>query len=97
MAVIRTGRLALLAAVDEIRSLAPRRVHVTFAGPVPYSPGSLPDGFVTLDIQPQHWSLDAQGPLGPLVAALATLPVQDIDVREPRLEDILIPYYRGGA
>ncbi len=29
------------------------------------------------------------------MARLATLPVEDLDVREPRLEDIVVRYYRG--
>jgi ABC-2 type transport system ATP-binding protein len=97
VAVLRAGRLALVAAVDEMRSLAPRRVRVTFAGNVSFEAGALPAAFTVIDIQPAQWSLHAQGPLGPLVTSLAGLPVRDIEVHEPRLEDILIRYYRGGS
>ncbi|MBE3096015.1 MAG: ABC transporter ATP-binding protein [Planctomycetes bacterium] len=97
VAVLRTGRLALVAAVDEIRSLAPRRVRVTFGGDVPFEPGLLPAAFTVIEIQPTRWSLNAQGPLGPLVTSLAGLPVEDIEVHEPRLEDILIRYYRDSS
>jgi hypothetical protein len=33
--------------------------------------------------------------MGTVVEALAGLPVADLEVREPRLEDVVITYYRG--
>ena len=35
------------------------------------------------------------GPLGPLVALLATRPVVDLDVQMPHLEEVLKRYYAG--
>jgi hypothetical protein len=35
-----------------------------------------------------------RGSTGPVVESLAGLPVADLDVREPRLEDVVIQYYR---
>jgi hypothetical protein len=43
------------------------------------------------------WSLWVYGPLGPLLQALAGLPVKDLRVDEPHLEDVLKRYYRKGA
>ena len=39
----------------------------------------------------------ARGALGPLIDALAGLPVRDLEVEKPRLEDVLISYYREGT
>ncbi len=41
-------------------------------------------------------TLDATGALGPLVQALAGLPVADLEVQAPHLEDVLVRYYREG-
>ena len=94
VAVLRGGRLALVSAVDEIRRLAPRRVNVSFDADVRAAETALPAGVSVVDTQPRLWTLHARGALGPLVRVLAGLPVKDIDVREPKLEDILIRYYR---
>ncbi len=92
--VLRAGRLALLAGVDEIRQLAPRRVRVVFEGPVPFRPRLLPAPFEVVDAQPDAWRLEVRGPLGPLIDALRPYAVRDIEVHEARLEDIIVKYYR---
>jgi beta-exotoxin I transport system ATP-binding protein len=94
VAVLRTGRLALLDGVDEIRQLAPRRVRVVFGGSVPFRPDLLPPAFEAVDIQPDAWCLHARGPLGPLLEKLRPYAVRDIEVHEARLEDIIMKYYR---
>jgi len=96
VAVLRAGRLALLASIDGLRALAPRRVTITFSADVP-RPGTLGEGVTVQAAGSRSWCLDVRGPLGPVVARLATLPVEDLDVREPRLEDIVVRYYRGEA
>ena len=35
--------------------------------------------------------------MGPLLTVLAGLPVKDIEIEEPSLEDVVIRYYREGA
>jgi ABC-2 type transport system ATP-binding protein len=94
VAVLRAGRLALVADVDEVRQLAPRRVRVTFATAVAFQSGLLPAPFEVVDIQPASWQLQVRGPLGPLVDALRAFPVRDLEVHEARLEDIIMKYYR---
>jgi hypothetical protein len=46
---------------------------------------------------PSHWVLDVRGPLGPLVGALAPLPVDDLVVDPFRLEDYIAQFYAGEA
>jgi hypothetical protein len=41
----------------------------------------------------QCWVLDVTGPAGPLVAALASLPVDDMDVEPFKLEDHMLKLY----
>jgi len=93
IAVLRKGELKLLATVDEIRKLAARRVRVFFAEEVKLQP-FFPDGVEPVEFTPKEWSLRVEGLLGPLLDVLAGLPVTDLEVQEPRLEDVLIKYYK---
>jgi len=97
VAVLRTGELVLAAAVEDVRRLAPRTVRVLFSRPVGPPAGSWLAGVQVVALAPDRWDLRTQGPMGSLVSALAGLPVADLQVREPRLEDVLIGYYRGPA
>ena len=92
VAVLRSGRLALLASIEELRALAPRRVRVRFADVVA-PPCELEDGLRLEGADARCWRLEIRGPLGPLMTKLAGLPVADLDIREPRLEDIVVQYY----
>jgi len=96
--VLRKGELALIASVEEVRHLAPRRVQVIFAGDVP-PPGSSPlaPGAELRSVQPRCWSFSVRGPLGPLLRRVSSMPVADLKVEEPRLEDVVIDYYRETA
>jgi ABC-2 type transport system ATP-binding protein len=96
VAVLRKGELTLLATVEEIRKLAPRRVRVFFAQDVKLSQ-TLPPGHEIVEVNPRVWSLRVEGLLGPLLNLLAMLPVNDIEVEEPRLEDVLVKYYQEGS
>jgi ABC-2 type transport system ATP-binding protein len=95
VALLRKGELALSATVEEIRKLAARRVRVFFAEEVRLDP-VFPPGHQIVSLEPRLWSLRVEGLLGPLLGLLATLPVTDIEVEEPRLEDVLIKYYQRG-
>jgi len=93
--LLRAGRLVLVSTVDEIRRLAPRRVRVVCGADVAAERLAAPAGCETIEIGPRAWTLAALGPLGPLVEAVAGLPVADLEVSEPHLEDVLARYYRG--
>jgi len=95
--LLSKGELVLLSPVEEVRKLATRRVRVLFASDVEYQPDHLSADHDIIEIQPRSWSVRVHGPLGPLVQALAGLPVTDLEVEETHLEDILMKYYREGA
>jgi ABC-2 type transport system ATP-binding protein len=92
--LLRKGELVLLSSTDELRRLSPRRVRVRFEKDIDRSPGELPAECAVLDVQSRLWSLRVHGPLGWLIEHLAGLPVLDIEVDEPRLDDVLTGYYR---
>jgi ABC-2 type transport system ATP-binding protein len=95
--VLRTGELVLEAPVEQVRRMAPRLVRVEFRGPVGPPPDGWPASIGVVGVSDTRWSLRVLGSMGPVVEALAGLPVADLDVREPRLEDVVIQYYKGAS
>jgi ABC-2 type transport system ATP-binding protein len=94
--VLRTGELVLEAPVEQVRKMAPRLVRVAFREPVAPPPAGWPASIEITTVSAAQWSLRVHGSLSPIVESLAGLPVADLDVREPRLEDVVIQYYREG-
>lgn len=95
IALLRKGELVLLAKMEEIRRLAVRHVRVHFSDNVRI-PLNLPPDHEIVEASPRTWQLKVAGQLGPLLGVLASLPVQDLEVQEARLEDVVLKYYRGG-
>jgi ABC-2 type transport system ATP-binding protein len=96
IAILRNGELVLLSTLDESRRLATRRVRVLFAEDVELGAG-LPAGCEIVDGGPRVWNLKVDGVLGPLLRVIAALPVKDIEIEEPKLEDVIMKYYREGG
>src|SRR5437762_2504516 len=86
--LLRKGELALLATVEEIRKLAARRVLVFFSENVKLEP-VFPASVHIVELKPQEWIITVEGLLGPHLGMLATLPVKDLVIQEPRLENEL--------
>lgn len=93
VALVRKGELVLLSTVEETRKLAPREVRITFRSDVPVPRGS----WHVVRSEPRLWLLKVQGPLGALLQEIASLPVEDIEVSEARLEDAVRNYYKGDS
>jgi hypothetical protein len=74
--------------------MAPRIVQVAFREPVAPPPAGWPAFIEIIDVSATRWSMRVRGSTAPVVESLAGLPVADLDVREPRLEDVVIQYYR---
>lgn len=93
--LLRRGELALVSAVADVRKLAARHVRIWFrdAAAPAGSDVTLPDDCEVVESTPRVWTLRVRGPLGPLLTSVARLPVEDIEVREPRLEEVLKAYY----
>jgi ABC-2 type transport system ATP-binding protein len=96
VALLRKGELVLLSTVEQIRTVASRRVRVSFLQDVP-APSELPPGATAIETGSRTWTLQMEGFLGPLLAVLCALPVKDLEVREASLEDVVMRYYRGGG
>ena len=95
IALLRKGELVLLSTVGEIRNLAARQVRVFFDGEVT-PPAGLPAGSEIMESAAGMWNLKVRGELGPLLQFMVGLPIKDLQVAEPRLEDVVLKYYREG-
>jgi ABC-2 type transport system ATP-binding protein len=93
--LVRGGRLVTTGTIEDIKRDATRRVTVVFSVPVP-GPAAV-TGVTTRSATATQWVLDVRGPVGPLVASLAGLPVHDLVVEPFRLEDYIAPFYGGNA
>lgn len=97
IALLRHGQLVLVATVDEVRRMAARRVRVRFDADVAPPVNPWPEHVHVDELGPREWRLHNIGALGPLVGRLAGLPVSDIDIEEPHLEQVLRRYYDDDA
>jgi ABC-2 type transport system ATP-binding protein len=96
IALIRRGRLVAVRTLSEIRQATPRRVTIRFAAPVSADLDAVvPDGAAVVSRDPQRWIIDVHGPLGPALARLAALPVEDIEVAPFALEDAILHLLGG--
>ncbi len=92
LGLLRGGELVLMSPVQEVRSLAGRRVRVTFGEDVA-PPATWPPACEIVEVTPRLWDLRVHGALGSIVTLLATRPVVDLDVQMPHLEEVLKRYY----
>jgi ABC-2 type transport system ATP-binding protein len=98
IALLRRGELVLVSSVADVRNMAARHVRVTFREDVKLaSQGSeegLPGDCEVIELAPRVWTLSVRGPMGSLLARIASFPVEDIEVSEPHLEEVLKSYYK---
>ena len=94
--LVRDGELVLVSTVRDIRRLAGRRVRVSFADAVS-PPARWPDGWEVIQVNPRDWDLRVHGALGDVAAMLAPLPIADLEVQIPHLEEILKGHYVNKA
>lgn len=97
VALLRRGALALAGTVDDLRRHAARRVNVTFSREVEPPGEGWPEVYDVLSAEPCEWRLRTTAPLGALVARLSGLPVADLEVQDPHLEDVLLRFFREEA
>lgn len=90
--VIRHGEMVLLSTVEEARRRSGRTVRIQFTRPVDAMP--LPAGMSLISRTPDRWSVKVEHDMGALLPLLGSLPVRDLDILEPSLEDVLRSFYR---
>jgi len=97
--ILRSGRLAEVAGLEELRRLRRSEVTVDLARPAP----ELQRLTGVPGVADLRWhgdlrlTLSLVGPPGAVLAALAEADVARLDVREPSLEEIFLDYYGADA
>jgi ABC-2 type transport system ATP-binding protein len=91
--VIRQGEMVLLSTVEEARRISGRTVRIQFARPVEAK--ALPVGMQLVSQTPDRWTVKVEHEVGALLPILASLPVRDLEIIEPALEDVLGSFYRA--
>jgi ABC-2 type transport system ATP-binding protein len=96
VAIIRSGVIVEEAEPHQLVSMAVRRVHVRFRETVDPEPLAQVPG---VDLLSQrnglHATLQVAGEMDQLIKALAHLPVADLEIERPSLEEIFLGYYEG--
>ena len=92
IAVLRKGEIVLLATVAEVRRLGGRTVRVHLARETDAI--ALPSGMSFIERSPVQWQIRVAGEVGALLPILANVPVRDLEIVEPALEDVLQSFYR---
>ena len=90
--LIRGGRMVASGTIADLKRNAARRVIVELREAVP-TPFPVLDGVTVVSHAGRRIELDVQGPLGPVLHALAAFPVHDLQVESFTLEDFVARYY----
>jgi ABC-2 type transport system ATP-binding protein len=92
--LVRGGRLVTTGSIEDLKRDATRRVTVAFAAAVAAPMWTLP-GVTLRRAAATEWIFEVRGPVGPLLGALAALPVHDLVVDAFKLEDYISQFYGG--
>jgi ABC-2 type transport system ATP-binding protein len=93
VAMVRDGRLLLAGPVDALRRGRSRRVEVRFSEPVDPSRYAV-DGVADVEVDGLRHRFSVAGEPRRLLAALAALPVEDVAIAPPSLEESFRHLYR---
>jgi ABC-2 type transport system ATP-binding protein len=93
VAIIREGRLARVARVEELRDLAHHQVELRFAGPVPRAEFEALAGVSDVVCEDHVLRLRVSGSIAPVVQAAARYELLDFVSREPSLEELFLAEY----
>jgi hypothetical protein len=77
--------------IEELKKKAARTVSVEFVDAT-REPPAMP-GLVVRQRTDRRWVLEVAGPLGPLIQALSSTPVHDLQIEPFRLEDYIARLY----
>jgi ABC-2 type transport system ATP-binding protein len=91
--ILRAGRLVDEGTLRELRHLSAQTVVVTFSEDVPELPALT--GVHATRVGAREARYEVTGSVGPLIAALATHPVETLVSHEPSLEEIFLHHYDG--
>ena len=91
--LIRGGRIVATGTLADLERAARRRVTVSFSAPAGVPPAV--EGMTVIRAADTEWILEIRGAAGPVIAALAGLPVRDVAIDPFKLEDYVAQFYNG--
>jgi len=89
--ILREGRLVEIGTLEEMRHLSTLTVEAVFEGTPPDLRGV--PGVKRVSVDGRHLHLEVQGPIEPLIDALAGTGVHELLSREPSLEELFLAHY----
>jgi len=95
--IVREGTLVTVGTLAELVGVRARRVEVEFAGTPPLARLAAVPGLEQLDVRGQRIRGLLRGDIAPLLSAIASERILDLESREPSLEEIFLSYYAGPA
>lgn len=95
VAILRSGRLAVVEEVAALKARALRRLELDFAGPVPRSAFAGVPGLRDLDVSGSTVRCGLTGAVGPLMRVATRFELLNVTSHEPDLEEIFLDYVRG--
>ncbi|MFZ2491458.1 MAG: ABC transporter ATP-binding protein [Thermoanaerobaculia bacterium] len=93
IALLREGEVILTGAVADVRALAPRSVRIHFLEDA-IAPRVWPASLQVVEITPRLWHVRTRSELGELLALASAFTIRDLEIESPRLEDVIVGYYR---
>ncbi len=97
IAMIRAGRLVRLGSLAELRTIRTHRVEASFAGAVDAGALAAVPGVRQVEITDHRLRCSVTGSIGPLLAALRTAEVVELDSVELSLEEVFLAHYGAAA
>ena len=95
LAIIREGRIVVTDTVDGLRQHAPRTIELVFDRDVDTSELTRLDGVEVSSADPRHLLLTINGPVAPVLRAIAPLDPVDLLSRPADLDELFLDYYRS--
>ncbi|MGN6300784.1 MAG: ABC transporter ATP-binding protein [Angustibacter sp.] len=97
VAIIRDGRVVVTDTVDGLRSHAPRTMELQLDGGVDEAVRTLRevDGVHAEALGPHRLRLSVNGPVAPVLRAIAPLDPADLTARPADLDELFLGYYRN--
>ncbi|HSR25709.1 MAG TPA: ABC transporter ATP-binding protein, partial [Candidatus Eisenbacteria bacterium] len=95
VAILRSGRLAVVERVEVLKSRALRRLELDFAEPVPQEAFVGVPGLRDLDVSGATVRCTLTGAVGPLMRVATRYELLNVTSHEPDLEEIFLGYVTG--
>ncbi len=93
--IIRAGRLAKVASLEELHEIRMHRVEIEFDGDVPVDAIRAAEGVEEVVVENHRVRGVVRGSFEPLLAAISQRHVVNLTSHEPSLEEMFLVYYAG--